>query len=422
MEFRMAPARPLPPTWLMGFGFLPLGVSGAILLITVPQLLAANHVPEQQIASITAAGLFPSFGGFILSPLLDWRFSRRHYALALNVIATGCAFAALLAIRDLALLTALLVVGQLAITLQIFAVGGWFGNLIETSRKGALGAWFNVANAGGFGVAAAIAITLLRDLPYALGAALLSSCVLLALPLYWTTPCPPANSRLASESFRDFARDVVALLKRPTVLWTLFIFLLPVASFALTNTLGGLGRDFHTSEALVGLIGGVGTSVAGVVGSLLMPRLGAWISPRPLYLLVGCIGGLFTLALATQSHDPVTFSVAVLAENFFQGAAFSVQFAIILRAIGHENPLAATQFGLLNAAASLPLIYMQLIDGNAYALLGGVNGSYLADGAISIAFCALVGAVLWSFRGSIARGDREAESRPLSPNAALEVG
>jgi hypothetical protein len=65
---------------------------------------------------------------------------------------------------------------------------------------------------------------------------------------------------------------------------------------------------------------------------------------------------------------------------------------------------------------------MQLIDGNAYALLGGVNGSYLADGAISIAFCALVGAVLWSFRGSIARGDREAESRPLSPNAALEVG
>jgi PAT family beta-lactamase induction signal transducer AmpG len=405
----MAATRPLPPIWLMGFGFIPLGVNGTILLITVPQLLAANHVPEQQIASITAIGLFPSFGSFVLGPLLDWRFSRRTYAIALTIICAVCGFGALACINNLPLLTALLFLATLAVSLVVAAVGGWFGNIVETDQKGALGAWLNVANAAGFGVAAAIAMSLLRGLPYVLGAGILSSFVLLALPLYWVVPCPPADRRLASESIREFSRDVLALLKRPSVLWTLLIFLLPAASFALTNTLGGMGRDFHTSEAMVGLLGGVGSSGAGVVGSLLIPKLERFIAPRPLYLLVGTFGAVFTLGLAALPHNPATFGAAMLAENFFQGAAFSVQNVIILRTIGHNNPLAATQFGLLTAALAAPLIYMQVIDGNAYGLFGGVNGSYLADALVSGAFCLILGLVIWFFRAMIARADRQAE-------------
>jgi MFS transporter, PAT family, beta-lactamase induction signal transducer AmpG len=401
----MAAIRPRPPVWLMGLGFIPLGVNGTILLITVPQLLAANHVPEQQIASITAIGLFPSFGSFILSPLLDWRFSRRSYAIALTVIGALCGFGALVSINNLSLLTALLFMANLAVSLVVFAVGGWFGNLVETDKKGGLGAWFNAANAGSFGVAAAIAMSLLRGLPYVLGAGILSSFVLLALPLYWAVPCPPADRRLASESIRDFLRDVLSLLKKPSVLWTLLIFLLPAASFALTNTLGGMGRDFHTSEALVGLLGGIGSSVAGGAGSLLILRFERLIAPRPLYLLVGTFGALVTLGLVTLPHNPTTFGAAMLAENLFQGAAFSVQNIITLRTIGHNNPLAATQFGLLIAATSLPLVYMQAIDGNAYELFGGVNGSYLADALVSGTFCLILGLVIWFFRATIARAD-----------------
>jgi hypothetical protein len=40
----------------MGLANLPWGVNGAVALITVPQSLAARHVPEPQIASVTAAG------------------------------------------------------------------------------------------------------------------------------------------------------------------------------------------------------------------------------------------------------------------------------------------------------------------------------------------------------------------------------
>jgi PAT family beta-lactamase induction signal transducer AmpG len=393
----------------MGLGFLPVGVFSAILLMIVPQLLAANHVPEQEIASITTIGLFPFFGAFILSPLLDWRFSRRTYAIATTIIGALCAFGALVSINNLALLTALLFTANVAVTLGSNAVGGWLGNLIETDNKGRLGAWLNVGNIGSLGVAAAVAMSLLRDLPYLLGAGVLSGFVLLALPLYWVIPCPPADKRLASETIRDFSRDVLNLLKKPSVLWTLLIFLPPAASFALTNTLGGMGNDFHTSEALVGLWGGAGAFVAGIAGSLLIPRFEELIAPKPLYLVIGTLGALFTLGLVALPHSPATFGTAMLGENLFQGAAFSVQNFIMLRTIGHNNPLAATQFGLLASAQSLPLVYMQAIDGNAYGLFGGVNGSYLADALISGAFCMILGLLIWFFRAAIARGDNEAE-------------
>lgn len=396
----MARIRPLPPIWLMGFGFLPLGVFGAVMLITVPQLLAANHVPEQRIASVTAVSLIPGFGSFVLGPLLDWRFSRQFYAITFAVIGALCLFAALIAIRDLELLTALLFTGNLAISLCVAAVGGWFGNLTDTEDKGALGAWFTVANLGAGGVAAAITIYLVRDLPNGVGAAIVGLMVLMALPLFVWIPCPPADKRLASESFRAFAQDVLALLRQRSVLWTLLIFLMPAASFALTNTLGGLGHDFSISEKMVGLIGGAGVAFAGVFGSLIIPPLSQRIPPRPLYLLVGGFGALFTLVLTLVPHTPASFGAALLGENAFQAASFSVANVITLRTIGDNNPLAATQFGLLTAAASLPLSYMQVIDGQAYGL-GGVNGSYAADALVSGAACLALALLLWLLRRTI---------------------
>jgi PAT family beta-lactamase induction signal transducer AmpG len=393
----MTQARALPPVWLMGAGFLPLGASGALMLVTIPQLMAADHMSEATITSVTAVGLIPGFVSFLFGPLLDWRFSRRLYAIWLAAIGAACTFAALAFITRPGVVMWLLFASGMAIGLCVSAVGGWFGNLTRTEDKGALGAWFTVCNIGAGGLVAASAIPVLRGMPYLAGAGVLSLLILAALPLYVWTPCPPADGRLAHESFREFARDLAALLRRPTVLWTLLLFAAPGASFALTNQLGGLGRDFATSERLVGLLGGVGAAVAGVVGSLMIPQIGKRVPPRPLYLLVGGLGAAFTLSLILLPRTPGVFGLAMLGENVFQAAAFSVSNMIVLRTIGHENPLAATQFGLLNSAGSLPLAYMQAIDGQAYGL-SGVNGSFLADAAISGGVCILLGLMLWLLR------------------------
>jgi PAT family beta-lactamase induction signal transducer AmpG len=381
----------------MGIGFLPLGAYGSLMLITFPALLATNHVPEGRIAAITAIGLIPGFAYFLLTPLLDWRFKRRSYAIGLAIVGGLCLYAAFLSLRNLAVLPILLFVGYLAISLCIAAVGGWFGNLTRTEDQDRLGAWFTVFNLGGGGAVAMVAISLIRGLPYPVGAGLVSLSVVAALPMFFWLPCPPADKKLASESFRDFARDVLTVLRNRTVLWTLPLFLMPSASFALTNTLGGLGQDFHTSEKLVGLVGGAGVTLAGVFGSLLIPPLANRLPPRPLYLMVGIVGALFSLSLILAPRTPAVFGLALLGENIFQAGAFSVANVIALRSIGKDNPLAATQFGLLIAATGLPLIYMQYLDGQAYGWRG-VNGTLLNDAAISGGACLLLALVFWLFR------------------------
>ena len=196
----MATHRPLPPTWVMGLGFLPLGASGSLTLITVPQLMAADHVPEQRIAGITAIVLTPLFLSFILTPLLDWRLNRRTYAIAFSLLGALAQFLALLFIHDLTLVTVMLLISGFSIALVVSAVGGWFGNLTGTEQKSSLGAWFTVANLGAGGLVATIAIYVLRGMPYALGAGLLSLTIILALPLYLYVECPPSRLVRAKEA------------------------------------------------------------------------------------------------------------------------------------------------------------------------------------------------------------------------------
>jgi PAT family beta-lactamase induction signal transducer AmpG len=393
----MSEARPLPPVWLLGMGFLPLGTSGAVALIATPALLASAHVPEPEIAWVTSLFLVTGVIVFLLGPLLDWRYSRRAYAIAFAVLGALCQTAALLCISNLQLFTWLLFAAGLAVQLTTSAVGGWFGNLVPTEGKSGLGAWFTVYNIGAGGLAAVCVIPLLRELPNWLGASLVGALTLIPIPLFLLTPCPPADKRLAHESFRAFAGEVAALLKRPTVLWTLPLFLAPSASFALTNTLAGFGRDFSTSEKMIGLLGGVGATVAGIVGSLAIPKIAERLNPRPLYLLVGVTGAAFTLAMLALPRNAASFGLAMLGENVFQAAAFTVANIITLRTIGRDNPLASTQFALLIAATIVPLVYMQAIDGGAYGV-AGVAGSLLADALISAGACALLGLALWTWR------------------------
>ena len=130
---------------------------------------------------------------------------------------------------------------------------------------------------------------------------------LLSLPLLLATPCPPADRRLAREGVTAFALDVSRVVRKPIVLWTLLLFISPATAFALTNSLSGFAADFHTSEALAGLLGGAGICVAGVVGSLVAPRLGAALSPRTLYIVLGLVGASFSLLLVALPRTPAMF-------------------------------------------------------------------------------------------------------------------
>jgi len=390
----------VPPVWMLGISYAPVGIGSSVTLVALPQLLAADHVPEATIATITAAALLPGFVAFLFGPLLDWRLRRKTYAIVFTLLGAVGLFAALLSKHNLAALAFWEFFAMLMIAVGANAVGGWFSTLVPESKAGALGAWFTAWNIGAGGFTSIFAVNLIRATSLGFGAIILACWAAAAVVLYEMLPCRDADGRLAHESIRAFAHDTLASCKSPRVLWSLLLFLSPAASFAITNILGGLGRDFATSEYLVGMLVGVGAMIAGVVGSLAMPLVERKIPLRPLYLVIGLCGALGTLFVLALPREPFAFALAILGENVSQAAAFAVVYGITLRTVGENNPLAATQFSLLSSAMCLPLTYMQVLDGQGYGL-GQLSGLFFMDAGISGTTSLLLLAVFWKFRRAL---------------------
>jgi PAT family beta-lactamase induction signal transducer AmpG len=66
---------------------------------------------------------------------------------------------------------------------------------------------------------------------------------------------------------------------------------------------------------------------------------------------------------------------------------------VMFRAIGKDNPFAATQFALMLAAQFAPLSYMQALDGKAYGA-GGLTAMFLTDAGLGLSACLLLAFVL----------------------------
>jgi PAT family beta-lactamase induction signal transducer AmpG len=388
----------------MGLSNTTIGLVGGFIVLPLPQLLAAEGIPEGKIAAVSAACLSPGFWVLLVCPLLDVRFSRRWYATFFAALAGLCLAFAVFMRSHLLVLEAAVMIAYAASVLSSNALGGWLAGVVPEAaaedrdtpnREGAsLSAWTQVGLFLGNGLMAAFAAEGIRRLPLGLIAVLLGALVVLPAAIFPFIPVPisgvdePAKLR-ARESFGNLFRDLWSLLKRKEVLLTLLLFVAPTGSFALTNQLGGVAHDFHATDAFVGRMGGALLTLAGAVGALLLPVLSRWFRALPLYLLIGTAGSLFTLALLLLPRSPTTFAVAFLGENIVQALSFTAAVAICFATIGRDNPLAATQFSLLTSATVLPILYMGIVDGRSYTWRG-LSGMYAIDGGLSLAACALM--------------------------------
>ena len=389
------------PVWLLGLANIPLGVTGAVALLIAPQVLATRHVPETTIATVTTLGLAGTMVFFLVAPILDVRFSRRTYAIALSIAASILTFIAVLNFSNVGMLGLWLFLGLLVANLNASAIGGWFGSVLPKEYDAPLGAWMTVANAGGFGISSILGILLVHHADLWVAAIILGAMNLLPLLIIlWVHP-PVEDRRRAKESFARFGKEALQLSRRVEVRRLLMLLGLPCASFALTNTLGGLGADYGASERLIAGIAGIGVTLAGIFGSLSVPFLSRRAPLLGVYLGIGFVGAIATLSLLVLPHTPLVFTFAFVAENVAQSAALATGNALILSSIGKNNPLASTQFAVLTAAMCAPITYMQLIDGHAYGMYG-LTGLYLTDGGFDLVACSLMTMLFffWSRRSN----------------------
>ena len=104
--------RRVPPVWLMGLSNTTLGLTNGTVFFVMPQLLAAEHVPESKIAAITAVAMSANFWAVIFSPMLDVRFSRRWHSTFFVVLTSVLLFLAIVNLHHLLLLEVVLDVGR----------------------------------------------------------------------------------------------------------------------------------------------------------------------------------------------------------------------------------------------------------------------------------------------------------------------
>jgi PAT family beta-lactamase induction signal transducer AmpG len=390
----------------MGLTNAVFGMYGGIVAISVPQLLSARHVPETTIASMSAVIISPGFWTFLVSPVLDVRFSRRWYSVSTATAGAVLLVLALLNLNHLVLVEALLVAGFFCANLYQSALGGWLSSIIATEDENRLSVWVTIGNIGAGGAMTVVTGELVRNLSPAMAALLLGTLVLLPIAVFPWMPAPGPDRRLARESFSRFFGEVVSLLMRREVLIAILLFVAPAATFSLTNFLGGLGGDFHASTHFVGLVGGGGVLLGGIAGCLLFPLIDRLLPLRLLYLAIGAVGSIFTLALILLPHTPTVYAVAFIGENVLQALAITASIAIAFETIGRSNPLAATTFCLMISAFNVPITYMLLVDGAGYDQRG-LTGSFAADGGLSLAASLLLGAFLiWLARRKTMHAER----------------
>ena len=388
--------RRLPPLWVMGLANGTLGFASGVMNFVMPQLMASVHIPEPKIALITAIAVSPNFWFVLFGPILDVRFSRRWYATLLAVLSGMSATVAVLSLHHLVVLQMAMVVCNAAAMLSSSALGGWLSNVVPEENKNPLSKWMNIALVSGTGLIVGLGGELVRGLGIVPAAALLGLLVVSPAAAFVLIPAQGPDRRLAGESFAQFNREVLAMLKRREVVLVLLLFLTPCSSFVLPNLLGGLGADFHASSRAVSFWGGVGAFIPGLLGCFVFPVIARKVRLRFFYLGNGILGCFFTMSLVFLPHTTATYAAALFGEYLFQAVAFSIQIGIIFEAIGPDNPLAATTFSFLTASTNVPVTYVTLVDGRAYAK-AGITGTLFVDAAIGIVTCLVAGAVLARF-------------------------
>ena len=135
------------------------------------------------------------------------------------------------------------------------ALGGWLSNITSNEQKNTLSKWVNIAIFSGTGLLSAAGGEFVRLLPVILAAILIGTIVFLPATIFLFIPAPGPDRRLAGESFAQFNREVLSLVRRHEVVLVLLLFLWPCSTFVLPYLLGGLGSDFHASAPAVSLAG-----------------------------------------------------------------------------------------------------------------------------------------------------------------------
>ena len=341
--------------------------------LLIPFLLRKHDVPVDRIAEVVAVASIPWIWFFLWSPVVDLGLRRRTWILLASGLSAACGLAAVLeSAGSLALLTTLLVAGNVTITWVTAAVGALLSTLNPGVRGQASG-WTQAGGVGAGSLAGGAMIWLADAVSLPLLAAICAGLIFLPALAALQVVESSLPRLTAGPLFSALFRDVRDVLWSWRTLVGLFFFLSPVGAAAVGNLISSVGPDFHASAAevawITGAAGGVFTGLGAAFGGYVCDR----IDRMTAYALAGILAGLCGAWLGLGPATPFTYGAGYAAYAVSTGFAYAAFTALVLDVLGRRHRGAATGFSLLVASGNLPVVYMTWLDGVGYRH-GGARG------------------------------------------------
>jgi hypothetical protein len=383
---------------VVGFNFTPL-----------PFLLANAGVAVDQIARINSVANSPGVLGLFLAPIVDIKLRRRTW-LAIGTFGTAlaaCLYFSLIGASHLVLMTALIFAGGMVTFLVVAACGGLMVKLLSATDQSKAAAWSQVGLLGGGGLGGAIVLWLVARTPLVVTGICFAVLIALLGIVPFTIPEPaPGPSPWFHGRLAIIGREMRSLVLSRERGWSTLLLLSPCSTGAAQSLLPAIASHYGVSASGVMWTNGIGGSGALSLGAwcgTLIP--GLW-DRRLTYAAAGVMNAVAAVVLMVANRPSVYVAGTALYLATL-GLCWARSVALIVDIIGPEARDPSTLYSILNAAVTIPLLYVIWLDGVGFRHFG-THGLLATDAAFNLAVFAIVASIF------IARG-MGLRSEPFRP-------
>ena len=391
------PRKP-PKPWLFSLLILPLGIVVVGFNFTAfPLLLAQAGVPVDRIASISSIINLPGVIGFLFAPVVDIKFRRRTWLVfaSLGTALAACLYFPLISASHLVSMTALIVAGGLITFLVSAACGGLIVKTLSESAQSKAASWIMAGQLGGGALGAALILWLAARVPIATVGVCVAALVAVPGLLAFTIPEPlPESSAWFQGRLALIGKELRSVVRSPVRRWSILLLLAPGGTGAAQSLLPAIASHYAVGTSGVMWMNGVAGGAMLALGALAGAAIpGDW-DRRLTYAAAGLTNAMAAIVLLAASR-PTVYLAGTALYLATEGLCWARCYALMVEIVGAETRDASTLFSVLNAMATIPVLYMIKLDGVGFSRFGtqgllwtDAAGNLLVFGLVAVIFIA----------------------------------
>jgi PAT family beta-lactamase induction signal transducer AmpG len=347
----------VPHPWLFAVLYFPTGLMLGYPSVALGYLGHRAGLSVSAIAAIVGVAFFAHGFKFLWAPLADYTMSRKRWYLIAIATMAASILALTTARLDAAavpLLSAIVLVANLAGTFVAFATEGLMSHNTTPLTRGRAGGWFQSGNQFGQTAGGGLGLWLMHALPQPWMAGAVLAAILFCCTICLTQLEEPPRA-VQGGSIRDRARDAAAELTsvlRPRAgRIGLLLAILPIGTGSAQFLFGSLGPEWHASANTVSFALGAGGGIAIVAGCLVGGLLASRIPGASAYAVACALGAVAALFIVISPRTSLGYAAGTLFYTFTAGMCAATFTGMVLSIIGEGA--AATKINLFFALNTL---------------------------------------------------------------------